>query len=98
MNNTLSDYSVISIENNNDNNINVENNNINIYNNNSNNSNNIDNNNDKKTLILISPKYNEMELLNSLTKSLKNQGDAFSMSWNFYSYINSNNTNLTNNK
>ncbi len=52
----------------------------------------------KKTLILISPKYNEMELLNSLTKSLKNQGDAFSMSWNFYSYINSNNTNLTNNE
>lgn len=98
LNNTLSDYSVISIENNNDNNINVENNNINIDNNNSNNSNNIDNNNDKKTLILISPKYNEMELLNSLIKSLKNQGDAFSMSWNFYSYINSNNTNLTNNK
>ncbi|WP_156314792.1 hypothetical protein [Methanobrevibacter arboriphilus] len=74
LNNTLSDYSVISIENNNDNNINVENNNINIDNNNSNN---IDNNNDKKTLILISPKYNEMELLNSLIKSLKNQAMHF---------------------
>ncbi|KZX17415.1 hypothetical protein [Methanobrevibacter filiformis] len=46
-------------------------------------SNNINNN----TEIKIASDYNEMELLNSLIKSLKNRTDAFSMSWNFYSYI-----------
>lgn len=68
LNNSLKQYSVISIQNDHD-----------------------------KTLIYISPKYNEMKLLNNLTKSLKNQGDAFSMSWNFYSYLPRNNTNLTKN-
>ncbi|MDR0900673.1 MAG: hypothetical protein LBM26_03345 [Methanobrevibacter sp.] len=48
-----------------------------------------------KTLILISPEYNEMELLNNLTKTLNNSCTSYSLSWNVYSYINENNTNIT---
>lgn len=40
-----------------------------------------------KTTIDISPKYNEMELLNNLTKSLKNKSSSYSMTWNFFSYF-----------
>jgi hypothetical protein len=53
-------------------------------------------NNDNKTIIHMSPEYNEMELINSLIKSLKGKYKSFSMSWNFNSYLKSNNTNLTN--
>jgi len=58
LNNSLSDYSIISIQ--------EENN---------------------KIIIHISPDYNEMVLLNNLINSLKGKAETFSMSWNFYSYI-----------
>ncbi|MDR2966592.1 MAG: hypothetical protein LBU74_01445 [Methanobacteriaceae archaeon] len=40
-----------------------------------------------KTTIHISPKYNEIELLNSLSKSLDNKSSSYSMTWNFFSYF-----------
>lgn len=45
---------------------------------------------------IISPEYNEMDLLNNLTKSLNNSCTSYSLSWNIYSYIADNNTNITN--
>lgn len=66
LNNSLSNYSVISIQ-----------------------------KQDFDTLIYIYPEYNEMELLNSLIKSLKGKANVFSMSWDFFSYLKMNNANLT---
>ena len=40
-----------------------------------------------KTAYHISPIYNEMELLNNLTKSLNNKSSSYSMTWNFFSYF-----------
>lgn len=40
-----------------------------------------------KTVAEFSPKYNEMELLNNLGKSLKGECDSYSMTWNIYSYL-----------
>lgn len=40
-----------------------------------------------RTVVHISPEYNEMELLNNLTKSLDNKCSSYSMSWNFFSYF-----------
>ncbi|MDR0913163.1 MAG: hypothetical protein LBM96_11295 [Methanobrevibacter sp.] len=42
---------------------------------------------ENKTIVKIAPKYNEMELLNNLTKNLKGKADIFSLTWNFYSYF-----------
>ncbi|MBZ9570337.1 hypothetical protein KQY27_02105 [Methanobrevibacter sp. TMH8] len=64
---------------------------LSIQENKENNGNNINN-----IIIHISPEYNEDELLNSLIKSLKNKCSGYSMTWNAYSYFNSNTTNLTN--
>lgn len=61
INSSLSNYSVLSIQNTNNNNI----------------------------LIYISPEYNEIELLNSLIKSLNGKCSAYSMTWNSYSYFES---------
>ncbi|RBQ24098.1 hypothetical protein ALNOE001_04710 [Candidatus Methanobinarius endosymbioticus] len=49
-----------------------------------------------RIIVYISPEYNEMELLNSLIVSLKGKCEAYSMSWDFFSYLKTNNTNLTN--
>ena len=38
--------------------------------------------------VQFSSDYNEMELENSLAKTLKGKCDAFSESWNMYSYFN----------
>lgn len=40
-----------------------------------------------KTIIAISPEYNEMNLLNNLTNSFKNKSSSFSMTFNFFSYF-----------
>jgi len=40
-----------------------------------------------RTTIYISSKYNEMELLNNLSKSLDNKVSSYSMTWNFFSYF-----------
>jgi hypothetical protein len=40
-----------------------------------------------RTNIYISSGYNEMELLNSLAKSLENKCSSYSMTWNFFSYF-----------
>lgn len=41
-----------------------------------------------KTKVLISNEYNEMELLNSLGRTLEGKCDCYSLSWNFNSYLN----------
>ena len=48
---------------------------------------NIQNTDSNNLLISISPEYNEIELLNSLTESLDEKCSAYSMTWNFYSYF-----------
>lgn len=40
------------------------------------------------TKVLISNEYNEMELLNSLGKTLEGKCDCYSLTWNFNSYLN----------
>ena len=83
INNSLNDYSVISIQ---------ENNNVNNNNENNNANNNVNTNNNKnnsRVTVHISPDYNEMNLLNSLINSLEGKTQSFSLSWNFYSYLNS---------
>lgn len=42
---------------------------------------------ENKTTILISPEYNEMELLNNISRDLENKSDYLTMSWNGFSYI-----------
>ena len=44
-------------------------------------------NQDNNTLVYISPEYNGTELLNSLINSLQGKCEAYSLSWNFYSYL-----------
>lgn len=41
----------------------------------------------EKTIIHISPKYNEMILLNDLSRSLEGKSRGFFISWNFFSYF-----------
>lgn len=42
---------------------------------------------DNKTIIHISPKYNEMILLNDLARTLEGKCQGFFISWNFFSYF-----------
>lgn len=42
---------------------------------------------DDRDIYRISPDYNEMELLNSLDRSLNQKCKAFTISWNAYSYL-----------
>ena len=51
-------------------------------------------NKDNNTLIYISPEYDEVKLLNSLINSLEGKTESFSMTWNVFSYINPNTTDL----
>jgi hypothetical protein len=43
--------------------------------------------NGDKTIVRISPKYNEMVLLNDLSRSLEGKCSGFFISWNFFSYF-----------
>ncbi len=42
-----------------------------------------------ESIMIISPDYNEMDLLNNLTKSLDKKCSSYSLTWNFYSYFKS---------
>lgn len=49
----------------------------------------------QKTVVHIAPKYNEMVLLNDLSRTLEGQCSGFFISWNFFSYFGSSQYNST---
>ncbi|KZX15018.1 hypothetical protein MBCUT_18200 [Methanobrevibacter cuticularis] len=83
----LDNYSILSINESSNNSSEKKNNTSNL------NSDVVNGNN--KVIIKFSAEYNEMDLLNSLTKSLENKSSSFTMSWNFYSYFKEYNNNMT---